>query len=66
MPAATDPPIADQPPEAEVLTGHDRSIWLYLRLLDAEAERIGEVARVVLHIEPAQEPDRARRAWRAT
>jgi hypothetical protein len=61
-----DPPIADQPPEAEVLTGYDQEhLVTYLRLLDAEAEGADwtEVARVVLHIEPAQEPDRARRAW---
>ena len=33
--------------------------------LDAEAEGADwtEVARIVLHIDPAQEPDRARRAW---
>jgi hypothetical protein len=61
-----DPPVADQAPEAEVLTGYDQEhLATYLRLLDAEAEGADwtEVARIVLHIDPAQEPSRARRAW---
>ena len=61
-----DPPVADQAPEADVLTGYDQEhLVTYLRLLDAEAEGADwtEVARVVLHIDPAQEPERARRAW---
>jgi hypothetical protein len=37
----------------------------YLRLLDADAEGADwqEVARIVLHIDPAREPDRAHKAW---
>ncbi|RWP23097.1 DUF2285 domain-containing protein [Mesorhizobium sp.] len=37
----------------------------YLRLLDAAADNADwrEVARVVLHIDPDREPDRAHRAW---
>ena len=61
-----DPPVADQAPEAEVLTGYDQEhLVTYLRLLDADTEGADwtEVARVVLHIDPAQEPERARRAW---
>jgi hypothetical protein len=61
-----DPPVADQAPEAEVLTGYDQEhLATYLRLLDAEAEGADwtEVARIVLHIDPAQELGRARRAW---
>jgi hypothetical protein len=39
----------------------------YLRVLDAEADGAEwtEVARIVLHIDPESEPDRARRAWEA-
>ena len=61
-----DPPVADQVPEADVLTDYDQEhLVTYLRLLDAEAKGADwtEVARVVLHIDPAQEPERARRAW---
>jgi hypothetical protein len=44
------------------MTGH---LAIYLRLLDADAENanwIG-VARTVLRIDAAREPERARRAW---
>jgi hypothetical protein len=61
-----DPPVDDQPPEADVLTGYDQEhLVTYLRLLDADAEGAdwAEVARIVLQIDPSQEPKRARRAW---
>ena len=61
-----DPPVADSAPTDTVLTGYDEEhLVTYLRLLDAEAETAdwSEVARIVLHIDPAREPDRARRAW---
>jgi hypothetical protein len=61
-----DSPVADQAPEAEVLTRYDQEhLVTYLRLLDADTEGADwtEVARIVLHIDPAQEPERARRAW---
>lgn len=64
--APLDPPVADHAPEAEVLTSYDQEhLVTYLRLLDAAAEGADwtEVARIVLHIDPAQQPDRARRAW---
>jgi hypothetical protein len=37
----------------------------YLRLLDADAEGTDwqEVAKIVMHIDPEREPDRAKRAW---
>jgi hypothetical protein len=37
----------------------------YLRMLDAEAEGADwrEVAKIVLHIDPLREPERARRAF---
>ena len=61
-----DPPVADTAPSDGVLTGYDqRHLITYLRLLDAEADGADwqEVAQRVLHIDPQQEPDRARRAW---
>jgi hypothetical protein len=63
---SSDPPVADQAPTADVLTAYDQNhAAIYLRLLDAEAEGAdwAEVARIVLHIDPALEPERARRAW---
>ena len=51
-----DPPVADQAPVAEGLTDYDHEhLVTYLRLIDAE--------RIVLHIDPSHERDRARRAW---
>jgi hypothetical protein len=63
-----DPPVADQAPQAEVLTGYDQEhLVTYLRLLDADTEGADwtEVARIVLHIDPSQEPERARRVWQS-
>src|ERR1700722_14267895 len=61
-----DPPVADQAPVADDLTGYDHEhLVTYLRLLDADAEGAdwAEVARIVLHIDPSGEPERARRAF---
>jgi hypothetical protein len=61
-----DPPVADQAPTAGDLTGYDHEhLVTYLRLLDADAEGADwtEVARIVLHIDPSDEPERARRAF---
>ena len=61
-----DPPVADQAPDADELTGYDyEHLITYLRLLDAEADGADwiEVARIVLHIDPSSEHERARRAW---
>ena len=61
-----DPPVADQAPDADELTGYDyEHLVTYLRLLDAEADGADwtEVARIVLHIDPSSEHERARRAW---
>ena len=61
-----DPDVADTAPVSNQLTGYDEQhIITYLRLLDANAEGADwkEVARIVLHIDPDLEPDRARRAW---
>jgi hypothetical protein len=60
------PPVDDRAPEGDVLTRYDEEhLATYLRLLDADAEGAEwtEVARIVLHIDPSREPERARRAW---
>jgi hypothetical protein len=65
-PPPIEPPVADTAPSAEALTGYDEQhLVTYLRLLDAETDGADwqEVARIVLRIDAAQEPDRARRAW---
>jgi hypothetical protein len=49
-----------------MLTDYDREhLVTYLRLLDAETEGADwtEVARIVLQIDPALEPSRARKAF---
>jgi hypothetical protein len=59
-------PVADQAPTAGDLTGYDHEhLVTYLRLLDADAEGAdwAEVARIVLHIDPSHEPERARRVF---
>src|SRR6267143_2453015 len=61
------PDVADTAPSDSVLTVYDEEhIITYLRLLDADA--VGAdwraVARIVLHLDPEHEPDRARRAVR--
>jgi hypothetical protein len=61
-----DPDVADVAPDDPVLTAYDQEhVVTYLRLLDAEADHADwqEVTKVVLHIDPAREPDRARRAY---
>ena len=61
-----DPPLSDNAPSDAILTRYDQQhLVTYLRLLDAEAEGADwrEVARIVLHIDPEREPDRAKRAW---
>ena len=60
------PKVADLAPNEPVLTPYDEQHAItYMRLLDAEADNADwrEVARIVLHIDAAQEPDRARRAF---
>jgi hypothetical protein len=63
-----DPDCAEEVPHPDSLTSYDMEhLVTYLRVLDAEADGADwtdyEVARIVLHIDPASEPDRARRAW---
>ena len=56
--------IADEVPWSDGLTDYDHThLSIYARLLDAEADGAAqnEIARIVLAIDPATEPDRARR-----
>ncbi|MBF5095433.1 DUF2285 domain-containing protein [Azospirillum sp. INR13] len=60
-----DAPVFDVAPTGEALTDYDRlHLVTYLRLLDAAADGADpdEVARIVLRIDPDEEPERARRA----
>ncbi|MCP1835464.1 hypothetical protein J2R76_003801 [Bradyrhizobium sp. USDA 4532] len=61
-----DPKIEDVAPSAPELTPYDEQhVVTYMRLLDARADNADwrEVARIVLGVDPALEPDRARRAF---
>lgn len=62
MKLALNPPIADVVPWSECVTRYDEEHFIvYLRLLDAEADGAtpGEMARVVLGIDPLLDPQRA-------
>jgi hypothetical protein len=61
-----DPDATDTAPSDSVLTIYDEEhLMTYLRLLDADAQGADwrEVARMVLHLDPELESDRARRAF---
>jgi hypothetical protein len=61
-----DPDVADSAPADRTLTAYDEQhVVTYIRLWQAEGEGADwrEVARVVLHIDPDREPDRARNAF---
>lgn len=61
-----DPDVADAAPTDQILTVYDEQhVVTYIRLLEAENEGADwkEVARIVLHIDPQREPDRARNAY---
>jgi T6SS, Transcription factor, DNA binding domain len=61
-----DPDVADNAPSDSVLTVYDEEhVTTYLRLLDADALGADwrDVARIVLHLDPEHESDRARRAF---
>lgn len=58
--------VEETAPVAAELTDYDRAHRItYLRLLDANTEGADwrEVARIVLHLDPDGEPDRAHRIW---
>lgn len=55
--------LRDSPPASPELTDYDREhLALYLRLLDAAEAGADwrEVARIVLHLDPEADPNRAR------
>lgn len=57
-------PIADRAPTDNELTDYDREhLVIYLRLLDAAEDGADwrEVARIVLGLDPEQDPGRARK-----
>jgi type VI secretion system activator RovC-like protein len=61
-----DPDVANTAPSDSVLTAYDEQhVVTYLRLLDADAQGADwrEVARLVLHLDPEREADRARKAF---
>jgi hypothetical protein len=61
-----DPDVADTAPTGSILTPYDiEHTVTYMRLLDAAADEADwrEVARIVLHLDPDREPDRARLAF---
>jgi hypothetical protein len=60
------PQVADTAPDEQFLTGYDMAhLVTYLRLLDADAEGADwrEVATIVLGLDVAKDPERARRTW---
>jgi hypothetical protein len=60
------PDVADLAPTDPALTTYDEQHEItYLRLLDADAESADwcEIAKLVLHIDPEREPERAQRAF---
>ncbi len=61
-----DPDVVGTGPSDSVLTVYDEEhVITYLRLLDADAQGADwrKVARVVLHLDPDHESDRARMAF---
>lgn len=63
-----DPDVADIAPNELALTAYDEQhVVTYIRLLQAESQGADwrEVARIVLHIDPEREPDRARTAYQS-
>ena len=63
-----DPNVADLAPTGPALTSYDEQhVVTYIRLLQAEGDGADwrEVARLVLHIDPEREPDRARNAYQS-
>ena len=63
-----DPDVAYCAPNDPVLTAYDEQhVVTYIRLLQADGEGADwrEVARIVLHIDPEREPDRAQTAYQS-
>jgi hypothetical protein len=65
-PPPLDPDVADVAPTDPDLTVYDEEhVLTYLRILDAAADNADwrDVARLILHIDPAKQPARARTAY---
>ena len=65
MKPSPNPPIANEVPWSDHVTAYDREHFtVYLRLLDAAADGASaeEMSRIVLGIDPANEPARAKQA----
>jgi hypothetical protein len=65
-PLLLNPDVADLAPDGDELTAYDEEHAVtHVRILDAEAVRADwrEVAKIVLHVDPEAESDRARRAF---
>jgi len=63
--AGGNPEIADEVPWSDEVTAYDEAHFtVYIRLLDAEADGAteDEMAMIVLGIDPARTPERARKA----
>ncbi|EGP10331.1 hypothetical protein CSIRO_0108 [Bradyrhizobiaceae bacterium SG-6C] len=63
-----DPDVADAAPNESAMTTYDEQhVVTYIRLLQAESEGADwqEVARIVLHIDPEREPERAWTAYQS-
>ncbi|MDN5005530.1 DUF2285 domain-containing protein [Bradyrhizobium sp. GCM10027634] len=63
-----DPDVADVAPTDAALTPYDEQhVVTYIRLLQAEGQGADwrEVARIVLHVDPEREPERARTAYQS-
>lgn len=61
-----DPDVADEAPRGSIVTAYDEQHYVtYLRLLDANRDGADwrEVARIVLHRDPASDPERSHRCW---
>ncbi|RWL01793.1 DUF2285 domain-containing protein [Mesorhizobium sp.] len=62
------PTLLDEVPWSDSLTAYDRAHFTtYMRLLDASADEAPqeEMAHLILGIDPALEPERARKALRS-
>lgn len=66
FPVELDPHVDDEAPTGDTITVYDEGHFVtYLRLLDAKAEGADwrEVARIVLHRDPAGDEVRTRLCW---
>lgn len=68
VPVELDPDVDDEAPTGNDVTPYDERHYItYLRVLDAKAEGADwkEVARIVLHRDPAAEESRTYRCWQS-